>query len=70
MIDYDYKRPDSLEEVFRRADVVSLHTPKLPETLGMIRGSHFAVMKPGATFINTAPRAVLMKVAPGFITAT
>ena len=49
----------SLEEVFRRADVVSLHTPKLPETLGMIRGSHFAVMKPGATFINTARGAVV-----------
>ncbi|MGN6726908.1 MAG: hydroxyacid dehydrogenase [Tepidisphaeraceae bacterium] len=43
-----------LEEVFAKADVVSLHAPCLPETIGMIDGSHFAAMKPGATFINTA----------------
>lgn len=44
----------SLEEVFRRSDVVSLHAPHLPATAGMITGAHFAAMKPGATFINTA----------------
>ena len=49
----------SLEEVFRRADVVSLHTPWLPETVGMITGAHFAMMKQGATFINTSRGAVV-----------
>jgi len=49
----------SLEDVFRRADVVSLHTPKLPETLGMITGAHLASMKEGTTFINTARGAVV-----------
>jgi phosphoglycerate dehydrogenase-like enzyme len=49
----------SLEELFRRADVVSLHTPWLPETVGMITGAHLASMKPGATFINTARGAVV-----------
>jgi len=49
----------SLEELFRRADVVSLHTPWLPETEGMITGAHFASMKPDATFINTARGAVV-----------
>ena len=44
----------SLDQMFRTADVVSLHTPLLDETVGMIRGSHFASMKHGATFINTA----------------
>lgn len=44
----------TLPELFRRADVVSLHTPDLPETRGMITGSLFASMKPGATFLNTA----------------
>jgi phosphoglycerate dehydrogenase-like enzyme len=48
-----------LDEVFARADVVSLHTPKLPETLGMITGAHLASMKPGATFINTARGAIV-----------
>ncbi len=49
----------SLEEVFRRADVVSLHTPLLDETTGLIRGKHFASMKPNATFINTARGAIV-----------
>ncbi|KAF0095893.1 MAG: glycerate dehydrogenase [Puniceicoccaceae bacterium 5H] len=44
----------SLEEVFARSDVISCHTPLLPETHGLLRGEHFRRMKPGATFINTA----------------
>ena len=49
----------SLDDVFRHADVVSLHTPWLPETEGMITGEHFAMMKQGATFLNTARGAVV-----------
>lgn len=49
----------SLEDVFRRADVVSLHTPWLKETEGLITGAHFAAMKTGASFINTARGAVV-----------
>lgn len=49
----------SLDEVFQRAEVVSLHTPWLPETVGMITGAHFAQMKPDATFINTARGAIV-----------
>lgn len=48
-----------LDELFRQADVVSLHTPWLKETEGMIMGSHFASMKKNATFINTARGAVV-----------
>lgn len=48
-----------LDEVFRRADAVSLHTPWLPETEGMITGEHFAMMKPNTVFINTARGAVV-----------
>jgi len=48
-----------LDEVFRAADVVSLHTPLLPETVGMIRRAHFDQMRPGATFINTARGAII-----------
>jgi phosphoglycerate dehydrogenase-like enzyme len=44
----------SLEAIFQRSDVVSLHTPVFPETVGMITGQHLASMKQGATFINTA----------------
>ena len=49
----------TLDEVFQRSDVVSLHTPNLPETRGMITGAHFAAMKPFSTFINTARGAVV-----------
>ena len=49
----------SLDDVFQRADVVSLHTPWLKETEGMIQGRHFALMKSDATFINTARGAVV-----------
>ncbi len=49
----------SLDDVFRRADVVSLHTPWLKETEGLITGAHFAAMKTGASFINTARGAVV-----------
>lgn len=49
----------SLADVFKRSDVVSLHTPWLKETEGMITGELFASMKPGATFINTARGAVV-----------
>jgi phosphoglycerate dehydrogenase-like enzyme len=43
-----------MHELFRRSDVVSVHTPLLDETIRLIRGEHLACMKPGATFINTA----------------
>ena len=49
----------SLEEVFRDSDVVSLHAPRLPQTKGMIKGIHFEMMKPNASFINTARGAIV-----------
>jgi phosphoglycerate dehydrogenase-like enzyme len=52
-------RTASLREIFETCDVVSLHTPWLKETEGMITGAHFELMKPGATFINTARGAIV-----------
>ncbi len=49
----------ALDEIFMRSDVVSLHTPWLPETERMITGKHFASMKTGASFINTARGAIV-----------
>lgn len=48
-----------LDELFRRSDVVSLHTPWLKETENMIRRNHFEAMKQGASFINTARGAIV-----------
>jgi len=49
----------SLSEVFRRSDTVSIHTPWLPETEGLITGELIASMKEGATLINTARGAII-----------
>lgn len=49
----------TLEDVFKNADVVSLHTPWLKETENMITGEMIDSMKEGATFINSARGAVV-----------
>ncbi|OHB58381.1 MAG: glycerate dehydrogenase [Planctomycetes bacterium GWF2_42_9] len=49
----------SLEDVFRNADVISLHAPLNEQTKGMITSQHFHLMKPYATFINTARGAIV-----------
>ena len=48
-----------LAELFRISDVVSLHTPLLPETQGMVTGALIESMRPGATLINTARGAIV-----------
>ncbi|MBQ7178159.1 MAG: hydroxyacid dehydrogenase [Victivallales bacterium] len=49
----------SLEDAFKRADVVSMHTPWLKETENMITGDLLRSMKPNATFINTSRGAIV-----------
>ncbi len=48
-----------LDELFARADVVSLHAPWIDATVGLITGEHLAAMQPGTTFINTARGAIV-----------
>ena len=48
-----------LDEIFVRSDVVSLHTPWLKETEGMIKGKHFELMRENGSFLNTARGAVV-----------
>ncbi len=43
-----------LDEVFARADIVSLHCPLLPSTRGMVDGKRISTMKPDAVLVNTA----------------
>lgn len=44
----------SLEELYRRADVISLHVPLFADTQGMINRESIAKMKDGVILINTA----------------
>ena len=49
----------ALEELLAVSDVVSLHTPATPETIGMIDARRLALMKPGSYLINTARGSVI-----------
>jgi len=44
----------SLDELLRRADIVSLHCPRDAGTLGLMNAAAFAAMKPGSIFVSTA----------------
>ncbi|MFI6156351.1 hydroxyacid dehydrogenase [Kitasatospora sp. NPDC051170] len=52
-------RAVGLEELFATADVVSVHTPLLPETHRLIGRRLLTSMRPGATLVNTSRGAVL-----------
>jgi phosphoglycerate dehydrogenase-like enzyme len=43
-----------LDDLLRRADVLTLHAPSLPETEGMIDARRLALMKDDALIVNTA----------------
>jgi D-3-phosphoglycerate dehydrogenase / 2-oxoglutarate reductase len=45
---------DDLEELYKRADVITLHVPKTPETVNLIDAEAIAAMKDGARIVNCA----------------
>jgi D-3-phosphoglycerate dehydrogenase len=45
---------DDLAELFGRADVVTVHVPKTPETIGLIDAKAIASMKDGVRIVNCA----------------
>ncbi|MCS7484072.1 hydroxyacid dehydrogenase [Umezawaea endophytica] len=48
-----------LRELFTRSDLVSVHTPLLPETRGLVSRELIAAMPPDAVLLNTARGAVV-----------
>ena len=53
----------SLDEVFRRSDVVSLHCPLTAETEGIVSHHRLKMMKPSAFLINTSRGPLVDEVA-------
>jgi D-3-phosphoglycerate dehydrogenase len=43
-----------LEDLLRRADVISIHLPKTPDTLGLIGKDQLAITKKGVLIVNAA----------------
>lgn len=48
------QQTETLEDLLKDADFVSLHVPELPETINMISTEQLALMKPGSYLINNA----------------
>jgi D-3-phosphoglycerate dehydrogenase len=57
------ERAMSLDALLASCDIVSLHCPLTAETRGMMDRRAFAMMKPGALFINTARGALVDEAA-------
>lgn len=63
----DYSGPatieDTLEALFRKADILTLHVPLTPETRYMVNDRSLAWVKPGCRLINTSRGAVIDEAA-------
>jgi glycerate dehydrogenase len=51
----------SLEALFSRADVISLHCPSTPSTAGLVNRERLSLMQPTAILINTARGALVVE---------
>jgi glycerate dehydrogenase len=50
-----------LDDLFARADVISLHCPLTPETAGLANRDRLRLLKPGAMLINTARGGLIVE---------
>ena len=53
------KRAESVEDVLRMADFVTLHVPLLDATRNLVNAQRIAVMRPGAVLLNFAREGVV-----------
>jgi phosphoglycerate dehydrogenase-like enzyme len=51
--------PVGLDDLFERSEIVSLHTPSIPETRHLIGAAQLRRLRDGALFINTSRGSVL-----------
>ena len=50
-----------LDDLFARADVISLHCPLTPQTAGLVNRERLRLVKPSAFLINTARGALVVE---------
>jgi glyoxylate reductase len=48
-----------LDDLLREADIVTVHTPLTRETTGLLSASRLALLRDGATLVNTARGAII-----------
>jgi gluconate 2-dehydrogenase len=56
-------RPASLDDLLQRADIIAVVLPLSDETRGLMGTREFALMKPGAIFVNGARGAIVQEPA-------
>ncbi|MGB7649952.1 MAG: phosphoglycerate dehydrogenase, partial [Gallionella sp.] len=53
----------SLEELLEASDVITVHLPKTPETLGLLGAEQLSMAKPGALLVNAARGGIVDEAA-------
>ncbi|MCY6370207.1 phosphoglycerate dehydrogenase [Clostridium ganghwense] len=59
---YNVEKKETLEELLKEADIITIHTPRTKETIGMIGHEEIDMMKDGVRIVNAA-RGKLMNEA-------
>lgn len=49
----------SLDEFCKQSDIITIHMPKTPETIGLLGAHEFSLMKDGVFIVNTARAAIM-----------
>lgn len=54
---------EQVDDVFRTADIISIHVPLLPSTHHLVNAERLALMKPGSILVNTSRGPILDEAA-------
>jgi len=60
---WETTRRVDLDTLFQEADVITLHCPKLPQTIDLVDAEAFEQMKPGAILVNSARGGIVNEAA-------
>ena len=52
-------KPQELDDLVKQSDIITLHCPVLPDTMGLMNAQRIASMKPTSYLVNTAGAAIV-----------